>query len=93
MIRELIDIQYNRNDFEAKRGSFRVRGDTIDIFQASSDDLITRVTFFGDEIEKIVEVDRLTGKFLNSRNYASIFPASHYATTDLKMKQAVQTIE
>jgi len=92
VIRELIDIQYNRNDFEARRGSFRVRGDTIDIYQASSDAVMTRVTFFGDEIEKIVEVDSLTGKFLNSRNYASIFPASHYATTDLKMKIAVQTI-
>lgn len=93
VIRELIDIQYSRNDFEVKRGSFRVRGDTIDIFTSSAESVMTRVTFFGDEIEKIVEVDSLTGKFLNSRNYASIFPASHYATTDVKMKKAVLLIE
>ena len=93
IIRELIDIQYNRNDYEAKRGSFRVRGDTIDIYPAASDELITRVSFFGDEIEKIVEIDRITGKAKAVRSYASIFPASHYATTITKMKQAVISIE
>ncbi|NCC75051.1 MAG: excinuclease ABC subunit UvrB [Clostridia bacterium] len=93
VIRELIDIQYARNDFDTKRGTFRVRGDTLDIFPASADNVMTRVNFFGDEIEKIVEIDRLTGRVLNSRNYASIFPASHYATTVLKMKQAVLSIQ
>ena len=93
IIRELIDIQYNRNDFETKRGTFRVRGDTIDIYPSASDEVITRLTFFGDEIEKIVELDRLTGKIRNSRSYVSIFPASHYATTTAKMKQAVISIE
>ena len=93
VIRELIDIQYNRNDFEARRGTFRVRGDTLDIYQSASDNLITRVSFFGDEIEKIVEVDRLSGKARAVRSYASIFPATHYATTLGKMKQAVISIE
>ena len=92
IIRELIDIQYNRNDFEAKRGCFRVRGDTIDIFPSSSDEVITRITFFGDEIEKIAEIDRLSGKVKAVRTYASIFPATHYATTNAKMKQAIITI-
>ena len=93
IIRELIDIQYNRNDFETKRGTFRVRGDTIDIYPSASDEVITRLTFFGDEIEKIVELDRLTGKIKNARSYVAIFPASHYATTTAKMKQAVISIE
>jgi excinuclease ABC subunit B len=93
VIRELINIQYNRNDFETKRGAFRVRGDTIDICPSSSDELITRVSFFGDEIERIADVERLTGKVRAQRSYASIFPASHYATTADKMKQALITIE
>jgi excinuclease ABC subunit B len=93
VIRELIDIQYNRNDFELRRGCFRVRGDTIDVFPASSEDIITRVSFFGDTIEKIVEVDRLNGKVRAARSYAAIYPATHYATTVTKMKQAVISIE
>ena len=93
VIRELIDIQYNRNDFESKRGTFRVRGDTIDIYPASSDELIVRLTFFGDEIERIAEVERLSGKVRTTRSYASIFPASHYTTTSAKMRQALVTIE
>ncbi len=93
VIRELVDIQYSRNDFEAKRGTFRVRGDTLDIYPASAEDVITRVSFFGDEIEKITEVDRITGKGRLVRNYASVFPASHYATTSAKMKQAIISIE
>ena len=92
VIRELIDIQYNRNDFESRRGSFRVRGDSIDIYPSSSDELITRVSFFGDEIEKITEIDRLSGKVRAVRSYVSIFPASHYATTTEKMKQAIISI-
>lgn len=93
VIRELIDIQYNRNDYELRRGSFRVRGDTIDICQSSADELVTRVTFFGDEIEKIMEIERLTGKVRAIRSYVSIVPASHYATTNIKMKQALISIE
>lgn len=93
VIRELVDIQYVRNDFESRRGTFRVRGDTLDIYPASAENMVTRVSFFGDEIEKIVEIDRLSGKAVTSRSYVSIFPASHYATTSAKMKQAVISIE
>ncbi len=93
VIRELIDIQYNRNDFELKRGSFRVRGDTLDIYPASSEDSLTRVVFFGDEIEKVLELDRLTGRTIGARSYTAIFPASHYATTEEKIRHALVTIE
>ena len=93
VIRELINIQYARNDFELKRGTFRVRGDTIDIFPSSSEELLTRVTFFGDTIEKITEVDHLTGKVQWARNYTAVFPASHYATSMEKMKKALISIE
>lgn len=93
VIRELIGIRYVRNDFDVVRGSFRVRGDTIDIFPPSSEELLTRVSFFGDEIEKITEVHFLTGKVQWVRNYASIFPASHYTTGNEKMKKALVTIE
>jgi len=93
IIRELIALQYARNDFEVKRSTFRVRGDTIDIFPPSSENLLTRVTFFGDMIERITEVDAITGKIQWARNYTAIFPASHYATSQLKMKKALVTIE
>lgn len=93
VIRELISIRYVRNDYELARGSFRVRGDTLDIFPPSSEDLLTRVSFFGDEIEKITEVNYLTGKVVLSRNYSSIFPASHYATGNEKMARALVSIE
>lgn len=93
VMRELVSIRYIRNDFELTRGTFRVRGDTLDIYPPSSEELLTRVSFFGDEIEKITEVDRITGKVRFSRNYASIFPASHYATNDEKIKKALETIE
>ncbi len=93
VIRELIKIQYARNDYELKRGTFRVRGDTVDIFPSSSETLLTRVSFFGDEIEKITEVEYLTGKVQWARNYTAIFPASHYATSSEKMKKALISIE
>lgn len=93
VIRELINIQYSRNDYEVKRGSFRVRGDTLDIFPSSSEELLTRISFFGDMIEKITEVDHLTGKVQWTRNYTAIYPASHYATSSDKMKKALVSIE
>lgn len=93
IVRELISIRYVRNDFELSRGCFRVRGDTIDIFPPWSEELLTRVSFFGDEIEKITEVHFLTGKVQFARNYTSIFPASHYATGDAKIEKAMDTIE
>ena len=92
VIRKLIDLQYVRNDFEITRGAFRVKGDTLDIFPPSSEELLTRVTFFGDEIEKISEVHYISGKVMWNRNYAVIFPASHYATTKEKLDHAIVTI-
>lgn len=92
LIDDLIRIQYTRNDYETKRGTFRVRGDTIDIFPASEESTMTRISFFGDEIEEIREIDALTGKALRGRSYVAIFPANHYATTYEKMKRAVVKI-
>ncbi len=93
VIQELIRQQYNRNDYELKRGTFRVRGDSLDIIPAEMDDTIIRVSFFGDEIEKIYDVDKVTGKMRGSRTYVSIFPASHYVTTPEKMERAIASIE
>ncbi len=92
IIADLVRIQYLRNDFDLKRGSFRVRGDTLDIFPASEEAHLTRVQFFGDEVEEIREVDAITGRTIKGRNYVAIFPASHYATTVEKMKRAVTSI-
>ena len=89
---DLVRIQYVRNDFDLKRGTFRVRGDTLDIFPASEENTLTRVQFFGDEIEEIRDVDAITGRSIAGRNYMAIFPASHYATTREKMKRAVVSI-
>lgn len=86
---DLVAIQYKRNDFEVQRGCFRVRGDVLDIFPPSSDEVITRVYFWGDEIEKINEVDFLTGKIICGRNYSQIYPASLYATEANKLQIAV----
>lgn len=93
VIEELVSIQFQRNDFELKRGCFRVRGDTLDIFPASSENVITRVSFFGDEIEKITELDANSLQAIQGRNYAQIYPASHYATTKETTKRAVRSIE
>ncbi len=92
VIEDLVRIQYVRNDYELKRGTFRVRGDTLDIFPASEESKVTRVSFFGDEIEEIREIDAVSGRTITGRNYVAIFPASHYATTTEKMKRAVLAI-
>lgn len=93
VMRELIDIQFVRNDIDFQRGTFRVRGDSLDIFPASSDQNAVRLDFFGDEIERIIELDTLTGEVIGYRNHISIFPASHYATTQTKIDKAIETIE
>lgn len=93
LVMALINQQYNRNDFELKRATFRVRGDSLDIIPSEADNVIIRVAFFGDEIEKIYEIDPVTGKKKGTRNYISIFPASHYVTTPEKMAHAVKEIE
>ncbi len=92
VIEDLVRIQYIRNDFDLKRGTFRVRGDILDIFPASEESTLMRVQFFGDEIEEIREVDAISGRSITGRNYVAIFPASHYATTREKMKRAVTSI-
>jgi len=92
MLRKLVDIQYNRNDMAFERGSFRVRGDIVDIFPAGSESAI-RVEFFGDEIETIKEINPLTGEILGVRNHVSIYPASHYVTSKENVERAIHTIE
>lgn len=93
VVKELINIQYQRNDFDLRRGTFRLRGDTLDIFPASSEAVLTRVSFWGDEIEKITEIDALTQRPIQGRTYSQIYPASHYATSKAKIERAVNSID
>ena len=93
IIRKLVDIQYERNEIDFKRGKFRVRGDVLDIFPSYSSEKVIRVEFFGDEIDRITEINYLTGEILGSMSHAAIFPASHYATTRTKMDKAIVDIE
>jgi len=93
LLRRLVDIQYDRNDIDFKRGTFRVRGDVVEIFPASRDERCIRVEFFGDEIDRIREVDALTGEIFGERNHVSIFPASHFVTREEKMRIAIENIE
>ncbi len=91
ILRKLVDIRYDRNDIAFERTNFRVRGDIIDIFPAGEEHAI-RVELFGDEIEKIKEIDPLTGEIIGLRDHVSIFPASHYVTSDEKMEKAIEAI-
>ncbi len=93
IMKKLIDIQYIRNDINFERGTFRVRGDVLEIFPAGSSENTIRVEFFGDEIDRIVEVNYLTGEIIGLRTHISIFPASHFATTDEKVEKAIISIE
>ncbi|NSL51830.1 excinuclease ABC subunit UvrB [Calidifontibacillus erzurumensis] len=93
LLRDLVDIQYARNDINFTRGTFRVRGDVVEIFPASRDEHCIRVEFFGDEIDRIREVDALTGEIIGDREHVAIFPASHFVTREEKMKIAIQNIE
>nr|WP_235888342.1 excinuclease ABC subunit UvrB [Neobacillus paridis] len=93
LLRRLVDIQYERNDIDFKRGTFRVRGDVVEIFPASRDEHCIRVEFFGDEIDRIREVDALTGEIIGEREHVAIFPASHFVTREEKMRKAVENIE
>ena len=92
VIKELIDIQYNRNEMDFHRGTFRVRGDVLEIFPANYSDRAIRVEFFGDEIERITEVDVLTGEIRNELKHAAIFPASHYVVPQEKIQKAADAI-
>ncbi|MDX8343269.1 excinuclease ABC subunit UvrB [Rossellomorea sp. YZS02] len=93
LLRKLVDIQYERNDIDFQRGTFRVRGDVVEIFPASRDEHCMRVEFFGDEIDRIREVDALTGEILGDRDHIAIFPASHFVTREEKMQVAIKNIE
>ena len=93
VIRKLIDIQYDRNEMDFKRGTFRVRGDVLEIFPAESEQYAIRVEFFGDEVERITEIDVLTGEIKSMLDHVAIFPASHYVVSQERMNQATQTIE
>ena len=93
LMRRLVDIQYERKDIDFTRSSFRVRGDTIEIFPASNSEIAIRVEFFGDEIDRITEVEVVTGKTISELRHAVIFPASHYAVGSEKLKDAIICIE
>ena len=93
IMKKLIDIQYVRNEISFERGTFRVRGDSLDIFPAYEEKHSVRVEFFGDEIDRITEIDALTGEVLAERNHIAIYPASHFATSQEKVKRALVTIE
>ncbi|NLJ87949.1 MAG: excinuclease ABC subunit UvrB [Epulopiscium sp.] len=93
ILRKLVDIQYTRNDMDFSRGTFRVRGDVVEIIPADTSEKAIRVEFFGDEIDRISEIDTLTGEILGLRDHVSIFPASHYAIPQDKLEKAILAIE
>lgn len=93
VIKRLVEIQYERNDINFIRGTFRVRGDILEIFPAGNDERAIRLEFFGDEIDRITEIDYVTGKIIGERNHVVIFPASHYVTTPERIEMAIKTIE
>ncbi len=92
VVHKLIDIQYDRNDMDFRRGTFRVRGDVVEIFPAYSGSEAYRIEFFGDEVERITEIDTLTGEIRADLGHVAIFPASHYVVSKEKMERAAQTI-
>ncbi|BCV20169.1 excinuclease ABC subunit UvrB [Moorella sp. Hama-1] len=93
ILRKLVDIQYSRNDYDFKRGTFRAHGDVIEIFPASFTEKAIRVEMFGDEVERLLEIDTLTGEILGQRRHVAIFPASHYVVAEDKMERALKSIE
>ena len=93
LLNQLIDVQFERNDIDFQRGRFRVRGDVVEIFPASRDEQALRVEFFGDEIDRIREVDPLTGEILGERNHVVIFPATHFLTSGERLEGSIKSIE
>ncbi len=93
IVRDLVEIQYERNDVDFRRGTFRVRGDVLEIFPASSAENAVRVEMFGDEIDRITDIDTLTGEVVSERDHAAIYPATHYITEAEKRRRAVRSIE
>ena len=92
VLHQIVDMQYERNDMEFSRGKFRIRGDTLEVFPAY-EEIGLRIEFFGDEVERIVQIDPLTGELLNELNSIDIYPAKHFVTSHEKMLRAIQTIE
>ena len=92
VLRQLVDLQYSRNDQALSRAKFRVRGDTLEL-QPAYDDFIARVEFFGDEVERVTELDPLTGEVLAERNELNVYPASHYVTPQEKLVLAIDDID
>lgn len=93
LLRRLVDIQFDRNDFDFQRGHFRVRGDVVEIFPASQDEHAIRVEFFGDEIDQISEIDSLTGEVIGKRQQVTIFPATHFMVGEHQMERALRSIK
>ena len=93
LLKKLIDMQYTRNELDFKRGTFRAKGDIVEIYPSDESETAIRVEFWDDEVEKITEINPLTGKTIGKREHVWIFPNSHYVTTDEKMQRALKTIE
>ncbi|MDC3412253.1 excinuclease ABC subunit UvrB [Aquibacillus sp. 3ASR75-11] len=93
LLRDMVNIQYARNDIDFQRGTFRVRGDSVEIIPVSREEHCVRIEFFGDEIDRIREVDALTGEIIGDRDHVAIFPASHFVTKEEKLKKAIANIE
>ena len=93
VLRKLVDLQYVRNNMDFKRGTFRVRGDVVEIFPVTSDDRAIRIEFFGDEVDRITEIDVLTGEIKCTLEHIAIFPASHYVVSKEKLEEAIKTIQ
>lgn len=93
LLKKLVDMQYARNELDFKRGTFRAKGDIVEIYPADESEMAIRVEFWDDEVEKISEINPLTGKTISKREHIWIFPNSHYVTTSDKMERAIQTIE
>jgi len=93
ILKKLVNMQYTRNEMDFKRGTFRAKGDTLEIYPSDQNEKAIRVEFWGDEIEKITEINPLTGKAINLRQHVMIFPNSHYVTQSEKMEKAIITIE
>src|SRR5699024_9942192 len=92
LLRDLVAIQYARNDIDFQRGTFRVRGDSVEVIPASREEHCIRIEFFGDEIDRIREVDAFTGEIIGDREHVAIFPASHFVTREDKLKKAIENI-
>ena len=93
LLKKLISLQYTRNELDFKRGTFRAKGDVVEIYPSDENETAIRVSFWGDEIEKLEAINPLTGKVIGIRNHTMIFPNSHYVTTSDKMERAITTIE